>query len=101
MTSFVRNIAFDCSDPYALALFWSAVTGQPVGDDDAPGDPVAVVTLADGTRLYFAQVPESKVVKNRLHLCMQPQENRDGEVERLLALGAAMHEDRRRADGTG
>ena len=101
MTSFVRNIAFDCSDAYAMARFWSAVTGQPLADDDKPGDPVAVVTLADGTRLYFAQVPESKVVKNRLHLCMQPHEDRDGEVRRLLGLGAAMLDDRRQPDGTG
>jgi hypothetical protein len=37
--------------------------------------------------LLFVNVPEPKTVKNRLHLDFRP-EDRDGEVERLLALGA-------------
>jgi len=38
MVSFIRNVSFDCSDPYALAQFWSAVVGQPVDPDFVPGD---------------------------------------------------------------
>ena len=30
MASFIRNVSFDCSDPYALAQLWSAVIGHPV-----------------------------------------------------------------------
>jgi predicted enzyme related to lactoylglutathione lyase len=101
MTAFVRNIAFDCADPYALALFWSAVTGSVPDPECEPDDDAAVTTMANGTRLYFARVPEPKQVKNRMHLCLQPYENRDAEVDRLLALGASMHEDRRNPDGTG
>ncbi|MHB1208201.1 MAG: VOC family protein [Acidimicrobiales bacterium] len=37
--------------------------------------------------LLFVQVPEAKSVKNRLHLDFRP-EDRDFEVDRLLALGA-------------
>jgi predicted enzyme related to lactoylglutathione lyase len=40
-------------------------------------------------------------VKNRLHLCLQPDIPRDEEVERLLGLGATLADDRRNADGTG
>ena len=37
--------------------------------------------------LLFAPVPEQKSIKNRLHLDFRP-DDRDAEVERLLALGA-------------
>jgi predicted enzyme related to lactoylglutathione lyase len=40
-------------------------------------------------------------VKNRLHLCLQPDIPRDEEVERLLGLGATLFDDRRNPDGTG
>lgn len=36
-----------------------------------------------------------------MHLCMQFDEHGDAEVERVLALGAAMLDDRRRPDGSG
>ncbi|MBL7262139.1 VOC family protein [Paractinoplanes lichenicola] len=101
MTSVVYNIAIDCADPYALATFWSAATGDPLNVDDHPGDPVAVVTMKNGVNLYFAQVPEPKAGKNGLHLCLRPTERRDEEVDRLLALGATLHNDRRDPDGTG
>ena len=39
VTATVQNIAFDCADPYALAQFWSQVTGQPLSAEDHPGDP--------------------------------------------------------------
>ncbi|KDN87655.1 glyoxalase [Kitasatospora cheerisanensis KCTC 2395] len=54
-----------------------------------------------GPVLYFNQVPEPKAVKNRVHLCLRPETARDGEVDRLLALGAVLVADRRNADGTG
>ena len=101
VTSIVHNIAVDCADPYALASFWSAVTGNPLNPDDHPGDPVAIVTMTNGVNLYFARVPEPKVGKNRLHLCLRPAESRDGEVARLFALGATLLYDRRNPDGTG
>jgi hypothetical protein len=37
--------------------------------------------------LLFVPVPEPKTIKNRLHLDFRP-DDRDAEVERLLALGA-------------
>jgi hypothetical protein len=35
----LRNLAFDCANPYELALFWSKVFSRPLSDGDAPGDP--------------------------------------------------------------
>lgn len=101
MTSLVRHITIDCADAYGLARFWSEVLGAPLSDDDAPGDPEAVVE-APGAALLFIRVPEPKRVKNRLHLDLQPQDRtRDQEVERLLALGARLVADHREPDGRG
>ncbi|MFI9079796.1 VOC family protein [Streptomyces sioyaensis] len=101
MTSWVRHTTIDCTDAYGLACFWAQVLGGSLAEDDLPGDPEATVTAAGGA-LLFLTVPEGKTVKNRVHLDLQPQDrSRDEEVERLLALGATLVADHRRADGTG
>ncbi|WP_163512961.1 VOC family protein [Fodinicola acaciae] len=101
MTSTVFNVTFDCADPYALASFWSDVTGQPLGDDDHPGDPAAAIAMPAGFQLYFERVPEPKTVKNRVHVCLRPDDRRELEVDRLLALGATIVADRREENGAG
>jgi len=101
MGSVLHNITFDCADAYALASFWSKVTGHPMHDDDRPGDPEALVLLPGGPRLLFAEVPEPKTVKNRVHLCLRAPTTRDEEVERLLGIGATLVDDQRRPDGRG
>jgi predicted enzyme related to lactoylglutathione lyase len=100
--SIVHNVTIDCRDPYELARFWSQVFDRPMHDDDHPGDPEAVVLLGDDLpNLLFQHVPEPKSTKNRVHLDLQPDHPRDGEVDRLLALGATWVGDHRRPDGTG
>ncbi|GGM72991.1 glyoxalase [Lentzea pudingi] len=101
MTSVLQNVAIDCANAYELALFWSKVTGRPMHPDDKPGDRETEVLLAEGPVLFFNQVPEPKVVKNRLHLCLRPDTTRDEEVERLLGLGASLAGDHRNPDVTG
>ncbi|WP_217239041.1 VOC family protein [Streptomyces sp. AC555_RSS877] len=99
MTSTVRHVTIDSADAYRLATFWSQVLGRPVHEDDRPGDEDALIEAAG---LLFVTVPEPKTVKNRVHLDLQPQDRtRDEEVERLLAVGATLVDDRRNADGTG
>jgi predicted enzyme related to lactoylglutathione lyase len=100
MVSFIRNVSFDCADPYALARFWSEVIGHPVDAGFVPGDAEVVIEPPGGPRLYFQAVPEEKTVKNRVHVCLQPGDrDRDSEVDRLLALGAKVFEDHRAPDG--
>jgi predicted enzyme related to lactoylglutathione lyase len=101
MPSAVLNVSVDCADPYTLCQFWSQVTGKPIPDEDQPGDDEVGFELTDGTTLLFLKVPEPKTVKNRLHLCLQPDVPRDEEVARLIALGATLVDDRRTNDGTG
>jgi predicted enzyme related to lactoylglutathione lyase len=95
------NINFDCANAYQLARFWSEVTGHPIDEDCKPGDDEVAIDVPGGAALYFSEVPEPKTVKNRLHVCLQPDGPREAEVERLLALGATLLADRRNPDGTG
>ncbi|MEV3930451.1 MULTISPECIES: VOC family protein [unclassified Streptomyces] len=101
MVSVLQNVAIDCADAYELARFWSEVTGRPLHPEDRPGSRETQVMLAEGPMLYFSQVPEPKITKNRLHLCLRPETSREEEVERLLGLGATWIADRRHPDGSG
>lgn len=102
MVSFIRNVSFDCADPFALAGFWSAVVGHPIHPECAPGDDEVVIEPPAGPRLFFQAVPEAKVMKNRVHVCLSPADRgRDAEVDRLTALGAGLAADHREADGSG
>jgi catechol 2,3-dioxygenase-like lactoylglutathione lyase family enzyme len=101
----VHSITFDCANPKLVADFWSEVTGF-VEDPDDPNLPEHEQLLLVGTNgtpnLLFIIVPEGKTVKNRVHLDIQPADRiRDEEVERLLTLGATIHEDHRQPDGRG
>lgn len=125
------QITFDAHDPRALSTFWRDVLGYvhppPPGVELPPdGDPLAawddflertgvpedqrnsasalVDPAGSGPRIYFQQVPEDKVAKNRVHLDVRTASDlRDDErmaaleteCDRLLALGAtrlARHE---------
>ncbi|WP_439377617.1 VOC family protein [Amycolatopsis lexingtonensis] len=101
MPSSVLNVSVDCADPYRLCQFWSEVTGKPVPEEDQPGDDECGIELDGGIDLLFLRVPEPKTVKNRLHVCLQPDVPRDEEVSRLLGLGATLVDDLRKPDGTG
>jgi len=97
MTSKFTELAIDCADPKALARFWCAVLGYEVLEEDEGivfiGSPQAT---EDERRpgpvpptLTFARVPEGKIVKNRLHIDVNPTDRgQDDEVRRLLDLGA-------------
>ncbi|MET9729163.1 VOC family protein [Streptomyces sp. NPDC006458] len=101
MTSLIRHITVDCADAFTLASWWAGALDGELGDDDHPGDPEALVTTSAAT-LLFVRVEDAKSGKNRVHWDLQPQDRtRDEEVDRLLALGAKIHGDHRRADGTG
>jgi predicted enzyme related to lactoylglutathione lyase len=98
MHSAILNVTIDCHQPEAVAAFWSAVTGYPVEEVASPGNHYWVARPRDESwpRLVFVSVPETKVLKNRVHLDLVPVAgDQDHEVERLLALGATLIDDRR------
>ena len=87
----IQAIDIDCHDPAELATFWQQALGWRVTyetDDEWVLEPPAG-SPQDGVApdLLFYKVPDEKIVKNRLHLDLRP-DDRDAEVERLIGLGA-------------
>jgi uncharacterized damage-inducible protein DinB len=101
----IRHITFDCADPVRLAGFWGALTGNRPEPADVVGPDDDEVLIVDPRRLapglLFIRVPEPKVVKNRVHLDVQPDDTRDAAFDRVLELGGTLVADHRRPDGTG
>lgn len=86
----IGNITFDCREPERVAQFWASALGYAL--DDVPADERTAWAAAGdprgaGPRLYFQQVPEGKVVKNRVHLDLSTPDMAT-EVARLEGLGA-------------
>lgn len=106
MASRISHTTFDAHDAHAQSVFWSAVldwSGDP-RDPNEPGHEECMIFSPDGTeRLLFIEVPESKTVKNRLHLDLAAADDttRDAEVDRILGLGATVLADLRTPDGGG
>lgn len=107
MTSRFAQIVFDAHDPRALARFWCAVLDYKVIEeteetveivpqsypsawtDDATREWKASVRAAPPVpTIMFLPVPETKTVKNRLHVDLRPIGSQEDEVERILQLGA-------------
>jgi predicted enzyme related to lactoylglutathione lyase len=97
----VRHITIDAHDAMKLAGFWSQLTGFPMDDDSDPTEAfLEAPTGAPG--LLFVTVPDDKTTKNRVHLDIQPPTGtRDEFVDRMLTLGATVHEDHRTPEGLG
>jgi predicted enzyme related to lactoylglutathione lyase len=105
MTVKIHNVTVDAHNAYAQSIWWSRVVGWKENPDD-PNEPEHThcwIGPGDGSAgLLFVNVPESKTLKNRVHLDVQPVDGtRDEEVERLLGLGATIFADHRRPDGRG
>jgi hypothetical protein len=83
------GISVDCTDAAAVARFWGAVLGRQVADGATSENAVLLADdqVTSGPRLAFHQVPEAKVVKNRLHLDLLS-DRFESETERLTSLGA-------------
>jgi predicted enzyme related to lactoylglutathione lyase len=81
------TVVIDAQDPHSLGQFWADVLGWRVLTDDEDG----VIVGADEQAypgLCLLRVPETKTIKNRLHIDLSP-DDRDAEVDRLLGLGAS------------
>lgn len=89
MSTTLYSITFDCADAGRVAEFWAAVLDRKV--DDGATSEFASIGVADDAALpphwTFNQVPESKQVKNRVHVDLTSA-GRDREVKRLIDLGA-------------
>jgi Glyoxalase-like domain len=105
MTVTLACVAFDCADALAVGRFWSAAIGRPLD----PGGTREFASIgfrgrrnsqgwapverdADPTWL-FAQVPEPRTAKNRVHLDVVAADP-EAEIARLTELGATRVADR-------
>lgn len=105
MTSFISHTSVDCRDAYVLSVFWADVLGYSEDPDD-PNEPgheeCPISDPQSGHTILFIEVPDPTPGKNRIHFDLRPREGRrDAEVERVMALGAAVVADRREAGGLG
>ncbi|MBI3649340.1 MAG: VOC family protein [Actinobacteria bacterium] len=104
----IDAIVFDCVDAAPLARFWASALGwslAPYEEEELerlaakgiydPEEDTSVMVEPpedlDLPALLFTEVPESKVVKNRVHLDLVPDGELEDEVERLESLGASVH----------
>jgi len=80
------ELVLDCRDPDRLVAFWCAALGY--REFGRAGQYRSIVPDAgDSPKLIFQAVPETKAVKNRMHLDLIAGDI-EAEAERLLALGA-------------
>ena len=87
----IQCITIDSKDPKKLAEFWAAALDWKITYED---ENEVSIELLDGSSevgripdILFIKVPDEKIVKNRLHFDMRPQDQ-EAEVIRLEALGA-------------
>jgi len=88
----IQCLCVDARDPATIASFWEEALGWRRTHEEP--DEVVLEPPAGSPEdglvpdLLFLKVPESKTVKNRLHLDLRPVDQ-GREVERLVSLGAA------------
>ena len=92
-------------DAYRQSVWWADLLGyhEAAADPNEPGHEECMIFSPDGrSRVLFIEVPDDKVVKNRLHFDVSPTDGtRDEEVERLVGLGATVFADHRKPEGGG
>ena len=91
MPTTLLAVVVDCRDSLSQASWWAAALGHRMSerntDEYEVSDPAS-----GGTPLYFMNVPEAKVVKNRVHVDIRTDRSLDDEVARLVAAGGTLVE---------
>ena len=92
MTLGIQCLTIDCKDPDALAKWWASalnyeITYQSPPEETENREVVISQPGGHGWELLFLQAPDEKVVKNRYHLDLRPEEQ-SAEVDRLVGMGA-------------
>ena len=90
-------IVIDTVDPARNAPFWCALLG--VEERGWFGQDYLMLRDADGTpAIAFQRVPESKSMKNRVHLDLHV-EDMDDAIKRIRELGGSVVSEERELDG--
>jgi predicted enzyme related to lactoylglutathione lyase len=81
-----ENLVVDSRDPARLARWWAEALAYTITYEKP--EEVEIRPAPDALPgLIFVPVPESKAVKNRLHIDLRPDDH-EAEVERLVNMGA-------------
>lgn len=87
MANILNEIVIDSHDSAAQSAWSSQVLGWPITSPCGERSSRLEAPGGAGPRILFEPVPDSKTVKNRLHLDVEPREvTIEQELERLLAL---------------
>jgi hypothetical protein len=84
------SVVIDCNDFDRMSAFWMAALGYVPREPAEHGWVVLRDPEGGNVNVSLQLVPERRVGKNRLHLDLYT-DDQDGEVGRLLALGATRH----------
>ncbi|MPZ53151.1 MAG: VOC family protein [Acidimicrobiia bacterium] len=91
MTLRWQNIGFDSTEPRPIARWWADFLGWRITSED---EDEIVLEPPEGTPedglspdMIFTRVPETKTVKNRIHLDLRP-DDQAAEVARAESMGA-------------
>ena len=94
MGTFIKSVTFDTADALVLGGFWAAALGSDLDEDSTSAKAFVEPAGWGGPTLWFQQVPEGKVAKNRMHFDLRaPDGDVAGEVRRLQGLGATVLRD--------
>jgi predicted enzyme related to lactoylglutathione lyase len=87
----IQCLTIDCKNPRALAEFWAKVLGWKVTHENVNESylerTVNGEISPDYPDILFLRTNDEKVIKNRLHLDLRPN-NQEKEVNLVLSLGA-------------
>ena len=81
-----EQLVVDSAEPAALGQWWADALGWVVVDDSVDEFEIRPAP-AQLPGMLFGRAADPRATKNRLHVDFRP-DDRDAEVERLLALGA-------------
>lgn len=82
------SVVLDVDDIEQEARFWGAMLGETPGPLRGDGGWLTVGSLDSTVALILQRVPESKVVKNRCHLCFVVADV-DEAIRRIVKLGGS------------
>lgn len=86
----IGSVVIDCNDFAAMSAFWEGALNYVPREAPEPDWVVLSDPSGNAVNVSLQLVPEERVGKNRLHLDLYT-DDQQGEVERLLGLGARLH----------
>jgi len=92
MAAVIKSVTFDAADALVLATFWALVLGSDVDEDSTTSKAFVEAAGWGGPNIWFAQVPDAKTAKNRMHFDLRAPGPVKTEVARLERLGATVLE---------